>query len=478
MSEMTTKVEIEDVLSSIRRLVSEDVRYARPASPSGLIRDTARWTPPAAAEPLVLTPSLRVAAAQDAPAEVEAVVDDAAAAGAADSPGADAATPIARADRGLRASLEETIAELEAAITGSGGEWEPDGSEVTPAVLAFEDFAPQTDASAPVEAEDDPGDSARENAFDIASENASDNSVDTGEGVLAGMSDAELHDPVIGLDAEWQDDVTTPSVADEAAAALREEATDADLIAALDAAAEMEFAEGAAGLSAPQDDAAEIVAETVAPAEDGEEIKSGRPQLVHETEHPDDDPEGLEWCAPGTPDPTPELVEASGVIASKAVVRHDALHHYSRYLQGDWTGAQAEPNETAAADTTDAADMAEPDPGATVAPDVVAESARPVRRLQLSAVAEPAQPASLRDREADTSATAGPAAPADDIGAEDDGLFGDECEVLVDEDMLRAVVAEIIRQELQGTLGERITRNVRKLVRHEIQRALTAQEFD
>ena len=33
-------------------------------------------------------------------------------------------------------------------------------------------------------------------------------------------------------------------------------------------------------------------------------------------------------------------------------------------------------------------------------------------------------------------------------------------------------------EELQGALGERITRNVRKLVRREIQRALTAQDLE
>ena len=41
-----------------------------------------------------------------------------------------------------------------------------------------------------------------------------------------------------------------------------------------------------------------------------------------------------------------------------------------------------------------------------------------------------------------------------------------------------ALVADIVREELQGALGERITRNVRKLVRREIHRALTAQELD
>lgn len=48
---------------------------------------------------------------------------------------------------------------------------------------------------------------------------------------------------------------------------------------------------------------------------------------------------------------------------------------------------------------------------------------------------------------------------------------------LLDEEALRDMVTEIVRQELQGALGERITRNVRKLVRREIHRALTNQEL-
>ncbi len=49
---------------------------------------------------------------------------------------------------------------------------------------------------------------------------------------------------------------------------------------------------------------------------------------------------------------------------------------------------------------------------------------------------------------------------------------------LMDEEALRDLVAEIVRSELQGALGERITRNVRKLVRREIHRALTAHEME
>lgn len=55
--------------------------------------------------------------------------------------------------------------------------------------------------------------------------------------------------------------------------------------------------------------------------------------------------------------------------------------------------------------------------------------------------------------------------------------FGNE-DQMIDEEALRDLVSEIVRAELQGALGERITRNVRKLVRREIHRALTAQELD
>ena len=50
-------------------------------------------------------------------------------------------------------------------------------------------------------------------------------------------------------------------------------------------------------------------------------------------------------------------------------------------------------------------------------------------------------------------------------------------EAVMDEESLRELVADIVREELQGALGERITRNVRKLVRREIQRALAVQDL-
>ncbi len=51
-------------------------------------------------------------------------------------------------------------------------------------------------------------------------------------------------------------------------------------------------------------------------------------------------------------------------------------------------------------------------------------------------------------------------------------------EALIDEEVLRGMVRQLVREELQGTVGERITRKVRSLVRREIQRALTLQDFE
>ena len=50
-------------------------------------------------------------------------------------------------------------------------------------------------------------------------------------------------------------------------------------------------------------------------------------------------------------------------------------------------------------------------------------------------------------------------------------------ETLIDEDALAEIVAGLVRQELQGELGERITRNIRKLVRAEVARELQTRNL-
>lgn len=67
-------------------------------------------------------------------------------------------------------------------------------------------------------------------------------------------------------------------------------------------------------------------------------------------------------------------------------------------------------------------------------------------------------------------------------GVEDLGevpfTFPDDGDSFVDEEALREVIAEVVREELQGEMGVRITRNIRKLVRREIRMALAAQEIE
>ncbi len=65
----------------------------------------------------------------------------------------------------------------------------------------------------------------------------------------------------------------------------------------------------------------------------------------------------------------------------------------------------------------------------------------------------------------DTSAANEPEPPQYDVGVD------------IDEDTLQMLVADIIREELQGALGEQISRNIRRLVRREIHRTLAARDF-
>lgn len=83
--------------------------------------------------------------------------------------------------------------------------------------------------------------------------------------------------------------------------------------------------------------------------------------------------------------------------------------------------------------------------------------------MSASEIPEPAMAASAADIDVDHETPA-------------DTLTSDEAAV-IDEEMLRDLISEIVRQELQGALGERITRNVRRLVRREIQRALSAHDL-
>lgn len=64
------------------------------------------------------------------------------------------------------------------------------------------------------------------------------------------------------------------------------------------------------------------------------------------------------------------------------------------------------------------------------------------------------------------------------IEAEEQPADGEDGEMVIDEAALREMVARMVREELQGVVGERITHNVRRMVRREIARALSLKGLD
>ena len=70
-----------------------------------------------------------------------------------------------------------------------------------------------------------------------------------------------------------------------------------------------------------------------------------------------------------------------------------------------------------------------------------------------------------------------PAAAASSALFEEPMDYTDD-DTFLDEETLREMVSDMVRSELQGELGDRITRNVRKLVRREIHRAMASRDFE
>ena len=170
MSDPLSNSEIQDVLSSIRRLVSEDRRLRTPVP----IAEADGGEGESEAGKLILTDALRVvspvAEARETAEEVSVVnvvteeEEDARwPVHVSEIPVASAIRPASVLEEDL-ASLESTIAELEAAVAGIGAEFEPDGSEVAkdsadPSALALEEafddgFVVDTGGPVPVRPDD------------------------------------------------------------------------------------------------------------------------------------------------------------------------------------------------------------------------------------------------------------------------------------------------------------------------------------
>lgn len=396
MSDPMTNLEIQDVLSSIRRLVSEDSRHKPQPGKEHAEEPADNGRAAASAGKLVLTDALRVPEAAEDEAALPAGEDTLRQSVAGDGvfddaeplPEADVALPDGNAllrdwetDSATDAqSLEDTIAELEAAVAGIGGEFEPDGSEVAKGAMP---------------------DAALEDAFEDGF------AVDE----AAEAESAELAQPVTSGDLRSRPDLdaTAQDAAEDVATAADDgpaEGAEADVDA--------EFADDDVSSRPEPEEAGEAAPALAANAE---------AELPHEGE------------ADGSEEPT-------GPIPA--------------FVRG---GVRFSP------------------PAAETGP----VSNGTVRRLTLSAADAVPGGAAHWDRddapEAEPLLHAGPDVEADDDADDAVGLFSAGDEAVIDLEMLRDLVAEIIREELQGPLGERITRNVRMLVRREINRALESRNL-
>ena len=65
--------------------------------------------------------------------------------------------------------------------------------------------------------------------------------------------------------------------------------------------------------------------------------------------------------------------------------------------------------------------------------------------------------------------------PADDVDLDDQDVLIDETLPTLDEATLREIVRDVLREELQGPMGTRVTRNLRRLIRAEVARAMAEQ---
>ncbi|MEZ5686318.1 MAG: hypothetical protein R3D78_10715 [Paracoccaceae bacterium] len=415
MSDQSTTIEIEDVLSSIRRLVSQDSAMRQSAMPHRSALPEARRPVPDPAAALVLTPAQRVAPSEAprlelAPEAAPEAAPEMAAEMAAELP------PLAQAD-----TPEPAAEPADAPMAMMDG---PGAAEDF--VLAPQDAAPQAEPE--LEAEPEAG-------FEAEAEASQD------------MTDAtwpqDPEDVEMSAEADLGEELTRlESKIAEMEAAVAESDTD------FEPEQGDHFApEGAAPLS-------ELPEEFDAAAFSPQEAAPTAPE-----EQPGWDEQD---AAPAADAGLPPLQEVEVVDEGRDAgdLEDPDLRHESwvRADRADWDeDLRAETEEAVTAVATEAA---------------IDE----LRHLSLEDAVE--APVAHAARETSYQALREDMA-LEDAEPEAEERFDIEAAGLpIDEADLRDLVAEIIRQELQGTLGERITRNVRKLVRREIQRALLSRDME
>ena len=416
MAESGRDSNVEDVLTSVRRLVSNEVpRNNRPELPK-------------APEALVLTDSHRIASNE----------------------------PALKSEK----SLEDRIAELEAAVSARADEWEPDGSEDQaehrPTRIVY---------TRPPSAEE--SDEMRRNSARLSQIGL----VETEEPAVEEVSIEKSQAPEFRRDLEddaapmVEDVPTEPRPKAEVAAFGNPDDVVANIEKRWDAGGEPAAEVAHVSAMPDQEPEPEPVTEAVEP-------KAQAPLVLSEPAIP-------------TPEKEPEEPAALEVEAEESDGWEEEYDPTDDVIQLPIDDLPAAPVEEIAADEQVEATSVEE------LPEIEAPAAEDEVEARVGLEEEAETPEPVADEPTEEPVDQIPS-PEDEFHEESEAQ--DEDESLERElaaqaigqavgdmlggDHLRPVVAQMIRQELQGELGERITRNVRKLVRREIKRALQAQELE
>lgn len=399
---------VEDVLSSIRRLVSED---SRTQNANAAHSATAA---PAASEPprprLVLTPALRVLgeAGEEPQEDTSAEVSD-----------TDKAPLPLGEPKDAAATADQIISHLSAAVEAEDGDEDASAAPATPHAVSFLNGARSLDQA------------ATHDVFHLharttpeAETPVEEPAIETSEPVDAAAVEAsdlvEDHDQ---LNPPWKDPGTTLY---HAARAL----------------------EGGAQAEETGSQTCSVAADTVAAAR---QMPAAAPQATDESDG-----------AEGAAEKVTEFHNASARHRAAAVVR--------KIAEMEATGDASTSEEHWEPDAETCAPFAEEVKPMAAAPVMAApEVTSSAPEQEPVAGAEGLTQAVIDHTAAELGAEISDTA-FDNLSQQDDGA-------VLDEDALREMVVEIVRQELQGALGEKITRNVRKLVRREIHQALAAQNL-
>lgn len=486
MSDPVTNAEVEDVLSSIRRLVSEDKRPLQPRKPKE------------GGDRLVLTPALRVEEDEDGQEE-ETVLSKKDMSSAQDTVGETAKQLFDPSDD-MPSDVYNRQLESDFGWSGEDEALFDDLEDNSGAA----DVPKASDAAQPVDAkQDDPAEDYSDDPYDFADEeDAPDDAavlkpadrvageVSTDEALEAARDSAAEHDTTPKeADTSEENDMFDFDILKRRSRDTAASDGDADAIEVSSSGADapdedrqagMVAASKAATLSAKiaaLETAIGNIADTWEPDTPGTDDYSGTDQAAMAWE--DDvshDATGLplrsEAAQAAWQDAHPDVVmigTARAAAAAAAAIEERAADNRT---EEDLRAAR---ERDVAAEDQAAKDRAIATARAAAAERMAADKRAAEQRQEARASAEAE---TLAANEHATSATSVEEAEAEKTTSNDPALDYTDDSQLLDEDALRDLVSEIVRAELQGALGERITRNVRKLVRREIHRALTAQELE